>query len=464
LFYISSERRIEQPVILSFLPSIVKPESGNDAKIGFDKLVYKCDNFIRQSETSVLLFSSKTTGKEKSGFSQFSVLAVELTGKNSVCTKTVFNSLIPIETKPPGFRPYNEYTDNKWFNLVEKSKNSWVFANYINEKGYMIFDLNYSPLEGRMTVSHPIRSEIELSGDFISRIDDSGQFFVMQSGEFYRIDGKIPTDNQDVFPFSKANNKENREKSFDVIGQNACYLDQNNMIYQKWCSNTNETVLTKVTLLKKHIGKDISFFRRITDKAKGKNAEPNSRAITIKTGQTISVRPYYHFTPMAASPDRKKVAFVANYSDKALKTGSKLHSPSSGSNGKRKLFLWLVVWDTEKNTISKITPLPPDYSIPAMPFTMLWCPAARSPLISYNSGEGVYIIDISKSRIKKILFPHEPNFRVYGEEMQVIHWSPDGHKLGLLKTNGAFYIYDIFGDTLTQVNNDKDCFNFVWVK
>lgn len=168
-----------------------------------------------------------------------------------------------------------------------------------------------------------------------------------------------------------------------------------------------------------------------------------SQCKRIKTGYLhrgfMHTDPYPN-APMAISPDKNCVVFLAFY-------------PEESNDGK---IIRMCAWDIKNNTVRKIMTFPFDIWSLHKPSAIVFNPDADKNLLAADTSDGIFLIDIKKCKITKTISDID--------ECRSLRWSPDGKKLGVMTGDGKLYVYNLKKDNLKLLARDADYFDFFWVK
>lgn len=148
----------------------------------------------------------------------------------------------------------------------------------------------------------------------------------------------------------------------------------------------------------------------------------------------------YPNAPMAISPDKNCVVFLAFY-------------PEESNDGK---IIRMCAWDIKNNTVRKIMTFPFDIWSLYKPSAIVFNPDADKNLLAADTSDGIFLIDIKKCKITKTISDID--------ECRSLRWSPDGKKLGVMTGDGKLYVYNLKKDNLKLLARDADYFDFFWVK
>jgi hypothetical protein len=413
----------------------------------------------------LLVFSNKNTTTDNNKPNSLFTLYLLEGLKSSQPKKTTISSFkLPFASIEMDKHAHtDDDAERKWYNLIETGKNKWLFCNYTGRQGWQRFELSYDTTFRKTKTGDSSAIQGYITDSFITGIDATGKCIVKSSGNFVNADGSVRNYSEDDLMFFKVLNlsdKANKCETGELSYLNAVYLDCNSMVFFIRRSISGNS-LTKVTFSRETPESGLLEFVSLPFKSGSKKKEAESGAIlSNSSGNSVFMRPHW-FTPLAASPDKKRIAFIAEYSSSPKDSWFSMERYNYDSQENVRPEIWLSVWDMEANKIEQIETLPDAEAIGVTPFAILWCFAEDSKLVSVYTTVGIYIIDTKEHKTKKILFD---NALRNINDVVVIRWSPDGSMLGFLTGEGRLFVYNLEKDTLSLVNEDTNCFNFVWVK
>lgn len=309
---------------------------------------------------------------------------------------------------------YDEGVKGKLRNLIEgKQGNVWYFYNIITpDYKWLYFKIKYSIDSKTIEILDITKKDHGASkGIFVTGIDSTGENILLQMAVFQRI-------------------KENSQEHFHFPKMDFSYLPPTGSLLLNDDNLIGQAPTEKRDYLNKH--PENVLFMASNDKNKTK---------FIKEGffvSTVSYRDDF-MTPLGASPDGKEVAFWVLF------------------QGKEHLDLWLSIWNTENNKITKVL-IPKGGNQDCLNIKgerfIKWNPKKDLNILAITIDNSLRIVNI-KDKTELLIIDNV--------ELQSVRWSEDGRKLGFL-TNGVISIYDIYNKTIKKVAEDQDCFDFFWIK
>ncbi|MCE1245989.1 MAG: WD40 repeat domain-containing protein [Firmicutes bacterium] len=436
----------------------------------------------------ILVFSGKSINDSNDKpVTKFEVYLLEnFTGKSFLTDfdmpfrKLSKNTMIPQSSK----------YSNKWFNLIEAGlNNKWIFCNYTDGQGWQIFSIHYDKVKNRISAGKPVKAEADFANCFISKTDDSGEFLITSSGQFAAVDGKVYDSPENVRILSdflrQTISPRGPVRFFHIDNRAVAGIERSGIfgsipfridIYEREERISSFARFRFIYLNKPEDLPDLkkpniaeNNEKLFADIDSRENLESPSRMVVKSgrykgsvtggiTGFSMFMEPEW-YCPADVSPDGLKLAYfigeIDSLKERAIYYAGALHWKPMFRNVE--LLYYLVVWDMRTNTVKPIMNL---YDaalwINVTPTSLLWSPAPDSKMISLNLKQKILIINAETGKIIREL--------LRGEKTDIIRWSPDGSKVGMLTEEGKLYVYDCLKDKLVMVNDDKDCFNFVWVR
>lgn len=154
------------------------------------------------------------------------------------------------------------------------------------------------------------------------------------------------------------------------------------------------------------------------------------------------------FSPIDISPDKKRIAFIAEKTDNIGRTYG----------------YYLCVLDTQTGTYKWIHKLGDSgqketsgnfiNSYMFTPAGLRWSPDSKSDLIALHTVDELLIINVKEDKVKR--FPRQS--QVYS-----MRWSNRGDKLAVVEVGGSLLVYDSKTGKLREAAKDQDYFDVLWV-
>ena len=146
---------------------------------------------------------------------------------------------------------------------------------------------------------------------------------------------------------------------------------------------------------------------------------------------------FTYMAPIEISPDNKYVFFLSQFDiDNYFK-------------------ITLCSLDTENYSVSRLLDFERGHLRTFLPDSIKCCPIKDKNLILISAENSYILFDFKEKKLLKHLRGISPQ--------KSVRWSWDGKKIGILTTDGEFYIYDIDHDQTKQILNSHKYFDFFWI-